>query len=229
MRRKHLYDYAEHRLSLGKSVSTINADLRNFHSFMRFLQEEDYLVPQVLLRLHGLKQPERLPKYLTDEQVRALRDDFEGRVAHAEGPHRLRDALLDDSVAGEQRAKIAREVFGGLEPALVDVLALMVERDNFDLLSSMIEEYARAAEERRGVISVDVTTAVALTESLRESITAKLAADMGKGVVLREKVDPAIIGGIVISTHGHRIDASISSQLEAARSVLSTAPTGGEA
>jgi site-specific recombinase XerD len=95
VRRKHLYDYAEQRLSLGKSVSTINADLRNFHSFMRFLQEEDYPVPQALLRLHGLKQPERLPKYLTDEQVRSLRDDFEGRVVHADGPHRLRDALLD--------------------------------------------------------------------------------------------------------------------------------------
>ena len=38
-----------------------------------------------------------------------------------------------------------------------------------------------------------------------------------------------IIGGIVISTHGHRIDASIASQLESARLVLSTAPTGGEA
>ena len=98
VRRKHLYDYAEHRLSLGKSVSTINADLRNFHSFMRFLQEEDYPVPQALLRLHGLKQTERLPKYLTDEQVRALRDDFEGRVVQAVGPHRLRDALLDRAV-----------------------------------------------------------------------------------------------------------------------------------
>jgi site-specific recombinase XerD len=98
VRRKHLYDYAEQRLSLGKSVSTINADLRNFHSFMGFLQEEDYLVPQALLRLHGLKQPERLPKYLTDEQVKALRDEFEGRVVTAVGPHRLRDALLDQAI-----------------------------------------------------------------------------------------------------------------------------------
>jgi integrase/recombinase XerD len=95
VRRKHLYDYAEYRLSLGKSVTTINGDLRNFHSFMRFLQEEDYLVPQALLRLHGLKQPERLPKYLTDEQVRALRNEFEGRVVTAVGSHRLRNALLD--------------------------------------------------------------------------------------------------------------------------------------
>ncbi len=95
VRRKYLYDYAEQRLSLGKSVSTINADLRNFHSFMRYLQEEDYPVPQALLRLHGLKQPERLPKYLTDEQVRALRTEFEERVVTAVGSHRQRDALLD--------------------------------------------------------------------------------------------------------------------------------------
>jgi integrase/recombinase XerD len=98
VRRKHLYDYAEHRLSLGKSVSTTNADLRDFHSFMRFLQEEEYVVPQALLRLHGLKQPERLPKFLTDEQVRLLRDDFEGRVSKATQPHHQRDALLDRAV-----------------------------------------------------------------------------------------------------------------------------------
>jgi integrase/recombinase XerD len=98
VRRKHLYDYAEYRLSLGKSVSTTNADLRDFHSFMRFLQEEEYVVPQALLRLHGLKQPERLPKFLTDEQVRLLRDDFEGRVSQATESHHQRDALLDRAV-----------------------------------------------------------------------------------------------------------------------------------
>ena len=78
------------------------------------------------------------------------------------------------------------------------------------------------------MVAVDVTTAVELSDALRESISAKLAADLGKGVVLRETVDPSIIGGIVISTHGHRIDASLASQLENARLVLS-AHTGGEA
>jgi F-type H+-transporting ATPase subunit delta len=153
--------------------------------------------------------------------------DAVARLVRGHAP--LRDALLDDSVAGTQRAAIARQVLSGLNAALVDTLAVMVERDNFDLLSSVIEEFAAIAEERRGVVSVDVTTAVELTDPLRESISAKLSADLGKSVVLREIVDPAIIGGIVISTHGRRIDASIASQLEAARTVLSTAPTGGEA
>jgi site-specific recombinase XerD len=94
VRRKHLYDYAAHRLEAGSSVTTINADLRSFQAFMVFLQEQEYPVPQALLRVHNLKQPERLPKYLTDEQVKALRDDFERQVADARYPHQTRDALL---------------------------------------------------------------------------------------------------------------------------------------
>jgi integrase/recombinase XerD len=98
VRRKMLYEYAEHRLSLGKSVTTINSDLRDFHSLMVFLQEEDHAIPQVLLRIHGLKQPERLPRHLTDEQVRLLRDEFKRRVGQATGSHQQRDALLDRAV-----------------------------------------------------------------------------------------------------------------------------------
>ena len=164
----------------------------------------------------------------TDE-VDAVSTQLEAVVRPVRGNAPLRDAMLDDSVDGAQRAQVARDVFAGLNPALVDTLAVLVERDNFDLLSSVVEEYGQVAEERRGIVAVDVTTAVELTAALRDSISAKLSADLGKGVVLREKVDPSIIGGIVISAQGHRIDASIASQLEAARIVLSTAPTGGEA
>lgn len=149
------------------------------------------------------------------------------RLVRSHAP--LRDAMLDETVSGAQRASQARSVFSGLNPALVETLAVMADRGNFDLLSSLVEEYGVVAEEKRGIVAVDVTTAVELSDALRESITKKLAADMGKGVVLREKVDPAIIGGIVFSAHGQRVDASIASQLENARMVLSTAHTGGEA
>jgi F-type H+-transporting ATPase subunit delta len=148
------------------------------------------------------------------------------RLVRSHAP--LRDAMADDSVAGTSRAAVAREVFAGLQPPLVTTIAVMVERNDFGLLGQLVEAFDEIAEKRRGVVAVDVTTAVELSDALRESISAKLAKDLGKGVVLRETVDPSIIGGIVISTHGHRIDASLASQLENARLVLS-AHTGGEA
>lgn len=95
---RELCDYAVHRLEVGNAVATTNADLRGFQCFMAFLQEQEYRVPQALLRVHSLKQPERLPKYLTDEQVRALRDDFEGQVANAWYTYQKRDALLTRAI-----------------------------------------------------------------------------------------------------------------------------------
>jgi len=95
IQRKHIFDFMEQRLASGYAVSGINNNVREFHGFLSFLQEQGYSVPQALFRVPGLKQPQRLPKFLTDEQVRLLRDDFESRVQTASSAHNYRDALLD--------------------------------------------------------------------------------------------------------------------------------------
>jgi site-specific recombinase XerD len=95
IKRQHILDFVDHRLVAGYATSTVNHDLRCFHAFLLYLQDQDYPVPQALLRMPSLKEPDRLPRFLTDEQVRRLRDDFEQRVAQANSPGRQRDALLD--------------------------------------------------------------------------------------------------------------------------------------
>jgi site-specific recombinase XerD len=76
-------------------VKSINGDLRSFHGFMAFLQEQGLPVSNSLLRLRCLKEPDPLPKFLTDSQVCALRDEFERRVEQADNTAHRRDALLD--------------------------------------------------------------------------------------------------------------------------------------
>jgi site-specific recombinase XerD len=95
IKRQYVLDYVDHRLSTSHAASGINGDLRTFHAFLLYLQEQDYRVPQALLHLPTLKQPDRLPHFLTDEQMRRLRDEFEQRVAQAQSPVQRRDALLD--------------------------------------------------------------------------------------------------------------------------------------
>jgi site-specific recombinase XerD len=95
LRRKHILDYVDHRLAAGYAVSGINGDLRSFHAFLLFLQDQDIPVPQALLRVPSLKPPDSLPKFLTDEQVRSLRDEVEAGVARAGAPVQQRDALME--------------------------------------------------------------------------------------------------------------------------------------
>lgn len=94
IRRTFLQDYIDERLKAGYAVSSINGELRTFHSFMVFLQGQGCTIPQALLRMYTLKQPDPLPRFLTDEQVCLVRDEMERRVSEAKGFHQRRDALL---------------------------------------------------------------------------------------------------------------------------------------
>jgi site-specific recombinase XerD len=94
LKRQHILDYVDMQLQAKYSVSTVNNDLRCLRSFLFFLVEEDYAVPQSLLRVPNLKQADILPKYLTDEQVRKLRDQVEKNVTQADLDSRRRLALL---------------------------------------------------------------------------------------------------------------------------------------
>lgn len=163
-----------------------------------------------------------------DDAVDAVGSQLEDVARTLRGHAELRDALLGDAIPSEARGAIAREVFAPMHPAVSATLGVMAERGNVDLLSSIVDAYTVVAEEKRNMVAIEVTTVVELTDALREAIKSKYAADMGKDVVLREKVDPSIIGGIIISTSGRKIDASIFSQLESARVTLSTAHTGGD-
>ena len=136
--------------------------------------------------------------------------------------------LREESLTQEARATVIDEVFKGFSPAVLKVLEVMVERREIALLHRVVEEFEALAEDELNVIILDVTTVVELDDALRQTIKSKYAAQFGKDVMLREHVNPSIIGGIVLSARGKRIDASVSAQLEKVRSALSSVKTGGE-
>lgn len=161
------------------------------------------------------------------ERVLNLRDQLEQILAIYRGNADLREALANPALQPEQRGALAANVFEGVDPLANSVLAVMAERDNLGELGSVVASFRDASDEKLGVCVVDVTTVVELDDELRNVITEKLSRDLGKNVVLREHIDTSILGGIIMTTQGKRIDASVASQLEHTRNVL-TQNDGGE-
>lgn len=162
------------------------------------------------------------------DAVLEVRDQAE-RVLHIVRSNMdLSAAMEDSSYTPEQRNGLVRNVFASCHPVLVDVLAVMAERGDFALLSRVWESYGEQLERKLNVTVVDVTTVVELDDHLREVIVKKAEADLGTKVVLREHIDKSLIGGILMSANGKRIDASVLSQLENARNVLKDNTDGGE-
>ena len=162
------------------------------------------------------------------DAVLEVRDQAERIVRIVRSNMDLSDALEDSSYTPEQRNELARKVFAQANPVLVDVLAVMAERGDFALLSRVWVSYGEALERKLNVSVVDVTTVVELDDHLREVIVRKAEADLGTKVVLREHIDKSLLGGILMSANGKRIDASVKSQLESARNVLKLSTDGGE-
>lgn len=162
------------------------------------------------------------------DAVLEVRDQAEQIVGFMRSNMDLSNALEDTSYTAEQRERIARGVFAPYDPVLVDVLAVMAERGDIALLSRVLRSYEEQIEGKLNIAVVDVTTVVPLDDSLREVIKKKAEADLGSEVVLREHIDKSILGGIIMSANGKRIDASVLSQLESARSVLKLSTDGGE-
>jgi len=155
------------------------------------------------------------------DNIFAVAGEFDELVATVRGSLELRKVLIDKTIPVEAKKGLVLELFDGSAPELLAVFNVMVEREDLPILPRVRELYVTKAEDALNASFVDVTTVIPLDDDLRQQIVTKYSAQMGRGILLREHIDPSLVGGIILSSHGNRIDASVSSQLESARHVLS--------
>ena len=129
-------------------------------------------------------------------------------------------ALSNLDYSPEQRLELARAVFADCNPALREVIAVMAQNGDAGLLSRVYHTYEDMVASKLNLCVVDVTTVVPLDDELRKLIKEKTEADLGCKAVLNESIDKSILGGIIMSVNGMRIDASVISQLNKARHTL---------
>lgn len=150
-------------------------------------------------------------------------------VEAIEGSRELKDALADDSITPDRKRAIMAELFAPVASAeAVSIATLVIERGHLDILGTVASEYRETVERERGIVIAEVTTAVPLTGELRASIASKLSTALDRPVTLRERVDAAIVGGVVVRVAGRVLDGSLASQLDQVRAALSTTPQRGE-
>ena len=113
-------------------------------------------------------------------------------------------------------------------PEVLETLAAMQREDDLDLVAQVAKQYKEYLDAEDKTVFVTVTTAVPLDDDLREKVRAKAEADLKAPVNLVERVDPSIIGGIMLEARGKRHDASVRAQLANIRKTLSSSFIGGE-
>jgi F-type H+-transporting ATPase subunit delta len=77
----------------------------------------------------------------------------------------------------------------------------------------MVRAFLSLAAKARGEVTAEVTSAHPLTEPQAEALKTQLKQTVGKDVTLAAKVDPSLIGGLIVKLGSRMIDSSLKTKL----------------
>ena len=125
------------------------------------------------------------------------------------------------SLSKEERVKIIDSVLRGqIHPYLLNFLKILCERGALTEYEGCLAAFKTLYNQAHGIVEATVTTAVALDDEQRARMAEKLSAMTGKTVVLNEKVDASLVGGVLLEMNGQRYDNTLKHRLKSIHSAM---------
>lgn len=103
---------------------------------------------------------------------------------------------------------------GRVQPVTLNYLCLVSEKGRIRFLPEICAKFKELYEKHNNIIEVTAVTAMPLSERLRDKLVAKLEAVSEAKIVLVEKVDKSLMGGIVLRYSDTEIDGSVRTKLD---------------
>ncbi|HEV2236697.1 MAG TPA: ATP synthase F1 subunit delta [Ktedonobacterales bacterium] len=151
-------------------------------------------------------------------------------IGEAFGDRHLAFILREPKVPARRKELILRDLLAAkVSPAALN-LALVLNQDGLvEIGPRLAQEFEKLYDDYRGQARGEVTTAMPLAPDERTSIAADLQRITGKRILLEERVDPAILGGVVARVGDTLIDGSVRRRLHLLREqiALGTGPFFG--
>ena len=164
--------------------------------------------------LYTLAREENLSEQIGVE-LTALRGGFR------QEPEFIR-LLSSPSLTKVERCQILDDSFRGkVHPYVLNFLKILTEKGYMRHFGDCCKAYTAHFDQDNGIVRVTAVTAVALTDSQSARLTEKLSRSTGKQVILHNRVEPGVLGGVRLDYDGQRLDDTVSHHLDAVRELLS--------
>jgi F-type H+-transporting ATPase subunit delta len=119
--------------------------------------------------------------------------------------------------ATAEKQQALGKLLDGADEILLNFLKLLIENHRMPVIFRIRHEFGRLWEEENKTLPVEITSAIALDQATTESLGKTIGERAGRKVTLAARVDPDILGGIIIRVGNSILDASIRNRLEQLR------------
>ena len=137
---------------------------------------------------------------------------LEGALADSED---LRDLISSPIYSREEQGNAIGAIGQrmGLSPVMLNTLGLMASKRRLFVLPALLATLRSLLAQARGEVSAEVVSAEPLSPAQAQRLADTLSQSAGKAVRLQTRVDPSLIGGLVVRLGSRMIDTSIRAQL----------------
>ncbi|QEL24164.1 F0F1 ATP synthase subunit delta [Bosea sp. F3-2] len=150
------------------------------------------------------------------DAVAAALDAFNGLLAESADLARL---IESPAFTAEEQVAAIKAVLekAGITGIAANFIGLVASKRRLFALPGMITGYKRLVAEAKGIVSAEVTVAEEPTAKRVDEIRAVLKGVAGKDVDVSIKVDPTLIGGLIVKMASRMVDASLKTKLNSIR------------
>ncbi|MBM3312296.1 MAG: ATP synthase F1 subunit delta [Candidatus Aminicenantes bacterium] len=177
-----------------------------------------------------MKSPVLVKRYV-EGLAAALKDEAEFELVHRdiaafaaalESHSALGTVLLRPFLATAKKEAIVRGILDaqGGSPKTRRFLLLLARHRRLDILPAVVKALPVLWRERRGVRTFEVASVVPLAQGQRTRLEAELRRVEGTDVSCVYKLDPGLVGGLLVKCGNLVYDVSLKGQLERLRSVI---------
>jgi F-type H+-transporting ATPase subunit delta len=154
------------------------------------------------------------------DRLEAAREQLHEFAGAVEQVPELRALLESPEIETKERTEALRAVLADADELVRNFLLLVAEKGRAHELPEIVEEFDALVAREEGVLDVELTTAVELSEEEARGILARIEGVSDRKLRATRRVDPDLIGGFVLQAGSHRVDASVRARLERLRRQL---------
>jgi len=143
------------------------------------------------------------------EELKLLREVFNKEVS-------LLQILGHPKISKNEKKELINNIFEkNLSQEVLNFLYILIDKKREGNILEIIDVYEDMYYNYKGILRVVAVTAVPMKEASKEKLKETLNEKLKKEILISNKVDESIIGGVRLEIEGKLIDGTIKGKLEA--------------
>jgi F-type H+-transporting ATPase subunit delta len=122
----------------------------------------------------------------------------------------LKKILFHPRVLAEDKKNIIKRIFSSdISTTVLNFLNILIDKRREKYIELIVREFNKMVNIREGILEVELVSAIDVPDDLKERLRDKLKGFLNKEIIFKDRLEPSIIGGLILKIGDQVIDGSI--------------------